>query len=257
MSVNSKMTAIAEKIRSLLGISGKLGLDAMDSNLGTAVTECDSQTELIRQIKTALESKAAGGGSGGMVVCESSAPAMTIDIGEIENLNISFPFAENVEQYAFEGCNKIESVNLPVATIIGNYAFGGCINLTSVKLPAATSIGNSAFDSCFCITSVDLPVATSIGVYAFGSCESLATLILRKSDAICNLSVTAILGTKIATAEGMPTGEGFVYVPSALFEDYVANLTEQATPLTGDAATAEYIARLILRKIEDYPEICG
>lgn len=38
MSVNSKMTAIADLIRALLGLSGTLGLDAMATNLGTEQT---------------------------------------------------------------------------------------------------------------------------------------------------------------------------------------------------------------------------
>lgn len=38
MSVSSKMTAIADKIRALLGISGTMGLDAMATNLGTEQT---------------------------------------------------------------------------------------------------------------------------------------------------------------------------------------------------------------------------
>ena len=33
MSVNSKMTVIANRIRSLLGITGAMGLDAMSDNL--------------------------------------------------------------------------------------------------------------------------------------------------------------------------------------------------------------------------------
>lgn len=57
MSVNSKMTAIADKIRSLLGLTGIMGLDAMANNLGTAVSECDTQAALIEQIKAALEGK--------------------------------------------------------------------------------------------------------------------------------------------------------------------------------------------------------
>lgn len=35
MSVNSKMTAIADKIRTLLGLTGTMGLDEMASHLGT------------------------------------------------------------------------------------------------------------------------------------------------------------------------------------------------------------------------------
>lgn len=61
MSINSKMTAIADPIRELKGTSGKMGLDAMASNLGEVVNECDTQADLIAQIKTALADKAAGG----------------------------------------------------------------------------------------------------------------------------------------------------------------------------------------------------
>lgn len=39
MSVNSKMTAIADKIRALLGTSGTMGLDAMSTNLTTIQTD--------------------------------------------------------------------------------------------------------------------------------------------------------------------------------------------------------------------------
>lgn len=39
MSVNSKMTAIADKIRALLGVSGTMGLDAMSTNLGTVQSD--------------------------------------------------------------------------------------------------------------------------------------------------------------------------------------------------------------------------
>lgn len=42
MSVKSKMTAIADKIRALLGISGTMGLDAMSTNLATIQTDISS-----------------------------------------------------------------------------------------------------------------------------------------------------------------------------------------------------------------------
>ena len=57
MSVNAKMTAIADKIRSLLGLTDKMGFDAMASNLGEVEDEVDTQANLITQILTILDSK--------------------------------------------------------------------------------------------------------------------------------------------------------------------------------------------------------
>jgi hypothetical protein len=57
MSIQSKMTAIADKIRALLGISGALGMDAMAANLQSAINETESQESLISQIEAALEGK--------------------------------------------------------------------------------------------------------------------------------------------------------------------------------------------------------
>lgn len=62
MSINTKMTAIADSVRTLSGESGKLGLDAMSEKIAAANTIVDGQSDLIEQIKVALVGKAAGSG---------------------------------------------------------------------------------------------------------------------------------------------------------------------------------------------------
>lgn len=65
--VNTLLTAIADKIRKLLGLSDSMGLEAMSSNLTEVDDEVDSQAELISQITAALADKAAGSGGGGSI----------------------------------------------------------------------------------------------------------------------------------------------------------------------------------------------
>lgn len=66
MSVNSKMTAIADAIRAKTGGTGTLTLDQMATDIAAIDTSEDldavlaEQAELIADIKTALEGKAAG-----------------------------------------------------------------------------------------------------------------------------------------------------------------------------------------------------
>lgn len=170
---------------------------------------------------------------------------------------IDLPNVVDVGGSTFGNCYALTSVRFPHARGIGLYAFADCKALTSISFPNVEYVDVNAFDGCTALTSVDLPVATSIGSHAFNGCTNLSTLILRTTESVCQLIVTAVLGTKIATADGVPTGEGFIYVPAALYEGYVELIAYQAEQLTGDTATAEYIARAVLRKIEDYPEICG
>lgn len=61
MSVDTKLTAIADEVRELSGATGKLGLDAMATNLGNANTEVDNQASLLEQAIVLLEGKAVTG----------------------------------------------------------------------------------------------------------------------------------------------------------------------------------------------------
>lgn len=59
MSVNQKMTAIADEVRTLAGVADKLNLDDMAAHTHDANTEVGTQENLIEQIRTALQGKSA------------------------------------------------------------------------------------------------------------------------------------------------------------------------------------------------------
>lgn len=78
MSVNTKMTALADEIRELSGTTMKKSIDTMTSDVNAANTEVSSQADLIAQISTALEGKA--GSSGGIALPSLDNPAAAADI---------------------------------------------------------------------------------------------------------------------------------------------------------------------------------
>lgn len=65
MSVNSKMTALADEIRVLSGTTEAMGLDAMEAHVGEANDEVASQVELLAQAVAALQGKAGGSAESG------------------------------------------------------------------------------------------------------------------------------------------------------------------------------------------------
>ena len=94
------------------------------------------------------------------------------------------------------------------------------------------------FYYCTGLEKVDFNILQSINQAAFYGCSSLKTVIIR-SENICYLDTSdAFKETPIET------GTGYIYVPSALVDNYKA--------ATNWSTYANQI-----RAIEDYPDICG
>ena len=103
--------------------------------------------------------------------------------------------AAKVGQYAFYGCEMLETASFQMATKIQGGAFIGCKALVSVSAPNVTEItsdvtdylhfdmdGNymkntiGAFKGCINLTTVNFPIAETIYQSAFRDCTGLTEL---------------------------------------------------------------------------------
>lgn len=215
-------------------------------DLNAVLTE---QEGLIDELKTVLKGKASGGTEDLIdALIDRSVTEISSDLAEIglyafcyctQLAKIDFPYATKVNSYCFQYCSALTSANLPKVISIGGYGFMSCTSLSSIDIPSILSISNYAFRKCNALTKIDLYQTYNIGTFAFYECPNLDSVILRKTDKPCTLSsANAFQYTKIAD------GEGNIYVPSSLVENY-----KSATNWSTYAAQ--------FRAIEDYPEICG
>ena len=157
--------------------------------------------------------------------------------------SVNIPSVTSIEEMTFEGCRSLASVNIPSVTSIEEMTFVGCRSLASVNMPLAKSVGMGAFGECKSLTKIDLPSVTSIGQQAFVNCTALAAVILRTTETVCVVDLTAFANTPLLR------GLGHFYVPASMYESY------RAVYETAANVDTPGFFDILFRKIEDYPEI--
>lgn len=97
-----------------------------------------------------------------------------------------------IGDYAFQYCNKLESVTIPNSvTSIGKCAFKHCMSLKNINIPnSVTSIGDFAFSGCENLEHISIPGSViNVSSGAFYYCKALHTISL--GNGIKNISETA------------------------------------------------------------------
>ena len=121
-----------------------------------------------------------------------------------------------ISDYAFSGCEKLESVSIPEGVkVLGNSVFSNCRSLKSVFIPdGVTSIGRDAFFFCLSLSEVVMPKSVvSIDrsafdksklsrIYYAGTAEDWAKIEIDESNEF--LSESAVY----YYSEAQPTGAG-------------------------------------------------
>lgn len=73
-----------------------------------------------------------------------------------------------IEDYAFDYCISLTTINLSEIEEIGSYAFRYCRKLTGdIKLPKLKILGDYAFQFCESLTTIEMPAVIEIGIRAF------------------------------------------------------------------------------------------
>ena len=150
MSVNSKMTAIADEIRELSGTTGAMGLDAMASTLNAENTNFASnlttQDNLISQIQTALQNKAAATGED----VTSETTAYTNKLATLETAITALETELQGKASGGSGGGSVETCTVTIDNQVGGSLHG----------VAATQCNTGQFNSYFIDYRADLTTVT-------------------------------------------------------------------------------------------------
>lgn len=134
----TKLTAIADAVRSKTGETGSLTADQMAEKITNIQTGGTALTKLLLS----------GDGSIGTV--------------DTTPLNIT-----SYRSNAFSGIYGLYSIKDENVTSVGEYAFAKCYNLGGVNLPKVETVSKYAFSYCGSLKTLSLPLCSSVGDSAF------------------------------------------------------------------------------------------
>lgn len=274
MALTDKLTAIADAIRGKTGKTDGLTLDEMPGEIEAIQSGGDASIAdgfADRTLTSYSNDNLTMVGNYAFADCAGlknvSLPNIT-NVGEYafyrctSLTNVSFPNVTTLPGHVFDGSGlrtfffpkltsagnsclqntKIESItteDLPsLNSWGGNNCFSRISTLKYFRHTLAVTMASRAFENSSALEKVDTHTV-GLAYHALSGCSSLNTLILRRTDAICEfVNTNALANTRIKN------GTGFVYVPRALLEEY-----RQATNWSS-------LLPEQFRAIEDYPEIC-
>lgn len=153
MSVNEKMTAIADAIRAKTGGTEPLTLDGMAKAIaGIQAGDGDYTNEQIAALLTRTVT--------------------------------DFPFPDGITSiggYVFQGCSALVLTELPdTLKSIGQNAFANCSSICIKRIPDNVALlGKSAFYYCSGIEELSLPGGLQMLQGTFSGCSSLAKVTFR------------------------------------------------------------------------------
>ena len=277
MALTNKLVAIADAIRKKTGKTDEMTLNQMAVEIdGIASGNTEVEDAMIARTLTSYENgKITEFGRycfQGMLLLETvSLPNLVktpIDaFADCKALkHVSLPKYTGLQggSRMFDRCSALtdDSFDIPNLIHTNTFDFHECTGLTKIPYESQLDyVGDLCFDNCL-IQSANLPNVTGIGQGSFRNCKSLVRVdvgvkqrrtLRRDTFNGCSALETCILRADIflpmdqtSAFEGTPieSGTGYIYVPSALVDQY-------------KAATNWTVYADQIRAIEDYSEITG